>query len=65
MQIDYKQLKNFPALTPQEQTNYLYQLVLLIILNNYQNGLPLGDPILIQELQNALNQNKQIAPLIQ
>ena len=60
-QIQLKQINyDFTQLQQQQQVNYLYQLIQKMILCNYQNGLPINDPMVLQELQNALNNLQQI-----
>lgn len=69
MQIDVKQIKNFPDLPTKEQVGILYDLVLRLIAQQQQIGLPITDNVLLSILPQALESsnsqlNSQNLPLV-
>lgn len=54
MQIDVKQIANFPDLPTKQQVAILYDLVLRLLAQEKINGMPITDPVLLQFLPVAL-----------
>lgn len=66
MQIQVKQIANFPDLPTKDQVAILYDLVLRMLANESRLGIPITDPVLLQFLPAALaamnNQLNTITP---
>lgn len=69
MQIDIKQIANFPDLPTKQQVSILYDLILRMIANQQRMGIQITDPVLLKflpialaSMDNQLNTSRELTP---